>query len=457
MKNAAILVILNFFFAFAEIIDSISFVGHVKTKDEYLQKLVSPILKTQYSAASDTAIFDALAKTRIFSEIIIVPSLIKETGDVLIFVVLKEDDNFSLSGIGAGLISTMYGENTDEFRPYINLSAEYNNFLGIGHKLYWETGIWDNRFLGMYWYIPVGISPYFFDVGGVFGKRPSFVFQWELSPFVNTNFRFGRNISKEQLVFFEISPTYKKYNIMEKQRSEWQVSRVGDEFWEIYNKLSYTFSISDNKYPPLFATFAQISLKTNALKSFEDKRLLEISGDFKQNIPISQRARHSVFAQARFTLTPFGEHNKYDGLLTGGMDFVRGWDDDIIGSLDNILYDIIFDNRILGTLEYQFHILTLPPFKLGFLSWYDKSMSDFTPQITGAIFLDGGFLYKKITSPISSENANAASAGISIRVLQPHIRTGGSVEFAWQIRGSQRYLNENRNAPVIHIGLITQF
>jgi outer membrane protein assembly factor BamA len=453
MKSAAFFVILVFSFAHAAVIDSISFIGNIKTKNEYLQKLVSPVLKTQYSSYSDAAIFEVLEKTRIFSEIIIVPSQKSESDSVLIFIVLKEKKNFSLDGVGAGINSTMYGE-TGEWRPWVSLSAQYNNFLGIGHKLFWETGIWDSRFLGMRWYIPVGVSPYFFDAGCVFGRKPSLVFEWELSPFVNTDFRFGRNIAKNQAVFFEILPTYKKYNIMEKQyNGEWRVLREDSEFWEFYNKLSYRFSVSDNKYPPLFATFAQISLNTNALKAFEDKKMLEVCGDFKQNIPISQRARHSFFVRSSVTLTPFGEHNKYDGLLTGGQDFVRGWGNEEIGSKD----DVVFDNRIIGGVEYQFHILTLPSFKLGFLSWYNETMSDFTPQVTGALFFDGGYLFKELASAAASKSAKAASAGISFRLLQPHARMGATVEFAWQITGSKKYLNADRNTPVIHIGLVSQF
>lgn len=435
----------------ANVIDTIIFVGDLKTKDSYLQRVVSHISKTEYSPISDTVIFKALNRTQLFSTITIVPSQ-NENGNVSVFVVLKERSNFSLIDAGAGLNDTEFGENSGTW-AWIRLGARYNNFLGVNQRLSFVGQLGRDRFIGMNWLIPIGASPYFFDVGALVGRRPSLVWTWELSPYLNTNFSFGRYIGENQSVYLETEPKYRNYNLLENSTGGWKTYE-NDKFWEIYQSLYYRFSIDDGNYPPLFATSAGIGLSTNKIMAYGDIEHWEISSDLKQNIPISQKARHSLFLRFRPTLTISGERNKYSGLLTGGQDYVRGWSGDILGSKDAVIYN----NLLLGTVEYQFHIFTLPPMKIfRWLSWYDDTMSEFAPQIIGALFLDGGYLFKDINSPKHSASVSAASTGVLVRIIQPRMRMGGEIALAWQVFGDERYLNSKREIPSIHIGIISHF
>jgi len=455
-KNIIISVILTFIPVFADVIDTISFVGNTKTKNGYLQKIIAPFVKSEYNSDSENLIYKTLDSTNLFSEIMVVTSKKSQNDSVSIFVIVKENSNFSFGNAGLGLNTMEYGEPIGVWLRF-NLDVNYSNFLGLGHSLNFTGGLWRERFFGTNWHIPLGASPYFFDVGALVGRKPSFVFAWEISPYFNTNVRFGRNIGEKQTLFFEISPRFRKYNDMIKNNGEWQIFQ-SDDFWEIYGKLYYRFSRSDKNYPPLSATFFSTALNTNKIMPYvedgEKKDFWNINTDFKQNIPISQKIRHSLYIRSRISATPFGEHNKYDGFLLGGQELLRGWDYEILGSKDSC----VFNNSVLGTLEYQFHIFTFPPIKLGnLLSWYDKSLQKFSPTLAGAVFFDAGYLYKEILSPLQSTHASAASAGISLRFLQPLMRLGGAVELAWQVAGSERYLNKNRKAPMLHIGIISQF
>ena len=455
MKVVA-LIFLVFGFATAGIIDTIVFVGNQKTKDSYLQGVVSHISKTEYAAKSDTAIFKALERTGLFSEIAVVPSQSSQSGDVSVFVILKERGNFSFSDIGGGFNSTLYGDPSGTWLVF-NFSAVYNNLFGINQRLRFRGQIWQDRYLGIDYLIPVGASQYFFDVGAFVGRRPSLVFPWELSPYFNTNLGFGRRIGDNQLLYLETSPRYRKYNLLKREFDyfgRWKVWD-SDDFWEIYQRLYYRFSMGDGDYPPLFASFAGVGLSTNKIMANENNEHWELSADLKQNIPVSHRARHSFLLRFRPKLTISGERDKYSGLLTGGQDFLRGWGCDILGSRDSV----IFNNLLLGTLEYQFHIYTFPAMRMfGWLSWYDKSMKEFSPQLVGALFLDGGHLFKDISSlKESPHNTGAASAGVSIRLLQCRMRLGGQIDFAWQIAGNEKYLNTNRSVPNIHLGFVSQF
>ena len=449
MKIALIIVFLLFGVAGAGIIDTIVFVGNEKTRDSYLQRVVSHISKTEYSPQSDTAVFKALERTRLFSQITIVPSQNPQSGDggIAIFVVLKERGNFSVSDVGGGLNNTLFGEESGTWLVF-NFRATYNNLFGLNQRLRLRGQIWEDRFVGMDYLIPIGASPYFFDVGALVGRRPSLVSPWELSPYFNTNLGFGRFIGENQLVYTETSPQFRKYNWLYKDFGRWRVGYT-DEFWEIYQSLYYRFSLNDGNYPPLFASFAGVGLSTNKIMAHEDNEHWELKADLRQNIPISQRARHSFLLRLRPTLTISGERNVYSGLLTGGQDFLRGWGTDIFGSRD----PVIFENLILGTAEYQFHIFTFPAMRMfGWLSWYDESMREFSPQLAGALFFDGGHLYKT-----ESQSISAASAGVSIRLLQCRMRLGGQIDFAWQLTADEKYLNKKRNIPVIHIGFVSQF
>ena len=380
----------------------------------------------------------------------------------LSFAVFAEDgvgvagekrSNFVPIGIGGGINPTMYGE--DRTWVWLDMQFRYNNFLGRpGQRLDFDMGVFESRRFGTTWHIPVGHSDYFFDVGGLVGRTPSIVFERELSPFFNTFSRFGRNISDKHQVSYEISPRFRKYNRMEKQiRGNWRAIEVEDEFWEVYQRLRYGFLLSDNLYPPMLSTFAQISLNTNTMLAFEDNVFWGVAGELSQNVPVSYRARQSFLLRARFDVTPIGERHKYGGLLTGGMDFVRGWDYDFIGSKD----EVNFSNRVIGTAEYQFYIATLPEMRFGFASFVSPSLKGFRPILTGALFLDAGYLFENLTEPKNSINANAASTGIAIRLLQPHMRTGAAIDIAWQITGTQKYLNDNRAAPALHLGFVQHF
>ena len=361
--------------------------------------------------------------------------------------------NLVPTGIGGGLVPTMYGENRTWV--WLDMQFRYNNFLGRpGQRLDFDMGIWESRRFGTIWHIPVGESNYFFDIGALVGRDPSLVFERELSPFFNTLSRFGRNIADNHQVSYEISPRFRKYNKMSQNTSgNWQATEVEDEFWEVYQRLRYRFRTSDNLYPPMLSTFAQVSLNTNAMLAFEDCVFWGISGELSQNIPVSYMLRHSFLLRTRFDITPIGERHKYGGLLTGGMDFVRGWDDDFIGSKE----DVYFSNRAIGTAEYQFYIATLPEMRFGFASFISPSLKGFRPILTGALFLDAGYLFENLTEPKKSISADAASTGISIRLLQPHMRTGGAIDIAWQIAGTQKYLKNNRAVPTIHLGFVQHF
>jgi outer membrane protein assembly factor BamA len=116
-----------------------------------------------------------------------------------------------------------------------------------------------------------------------------------------------------------------------------------------------------------------------------------------------------------------------------------------------------FSNRVIGTAEYQFYIATLPEMRFGFASFVSPSLKGFRPILTGALFLDAGYLFENLTEPKNSINANAASTGIAIRLLQPHMRTGAAIDIAWQITGTQKYLNDNRAAPALHLGFVQHF
>jgi len=455
-KNTIILTILIIISVSADVIDTISFVGNTKTKNGYLQKIIAPFVKSEYDSGSENLIYKTLDATNLFSEIMVVSSKKSQSDSVSIFVIVKENGNFSFSNAGLGLNTMEYGEPIGVWLRF-NLDVNYDNFLGLGHSLNFTGCVLRERFLGTNWHILIGARPYFFDVGAIVGRKPSFVFAWEISPYFNTNVRFGRNIGEKQTLSFEISPQFRKYNDMFKNNDEWQVFQ-SNVFWEIYEKLYYQFSRCDKNYPPLSATFFSTALNTNKIMAYaedgEKKDFWNIDTDFKQNIPVSKKIRHSLYIRSRISVTPFGEHNKYDGFLLGGQEFLRGWDYEVLGSKDSC----VFDNSVLGTLEYQFHILTFPPIKLGnLLSWYDKSLQKFSPTLTGAVFFDAGYLYKDILSPLQSVHATAASAGISLRLLQPLMRLGGAVELAWQVSGSEKYLNKNRKVPILHIGIVSQF
>ncbi|MCL2845235.1 MAG: outer membrane protein assembly factor [Chitinivibrionia bacterium] len=359
--------------------------------------------------------------------------------------------DFSLSGFGGALFPTIYGENRSWL--WVVLQFKYKDFLREGQHLYFDVGAWQDRHFGTTMHIPLGASNYFFDIGGLVGRRPSLVFEEELSPYLNTFTRFGRNISERHRVCYEIAPRFRRYSLMSQNtRGDWLSGDIIDEFWEVYQRLQYRFRLSDNLYPPMLSTFAQISLNTNIMLAFENV-FWGISGELSQNIPVSYRARQSFLLRTRFDTTPIGERHRYGGFLTGGAFFVRGWNDNFIGSRDSVN----FGNRIVGTAEYQFYIATLPEMRMGAFSWVDHTLSGFRPVMTGALFLDAGYLFETFSSPRESINANAASAGIAIRLLQPRMRSGASLDFAWQISGTQKYLNKNRNYPVVHLGFVQHF
>jgi len=453
MKVAVFIIFALLGFANAGVIDTIVFLGNEKTQDRYLQRVVSHISGTQYSAQSDTAIFKALERTRLFSHITVVPSKNQHNDNFSIFVALKERSNFSITDIGGGLNNTEFGENSGTW-VHLNFSAVYNNLFGLNHRLRFRGQIWRDRYFGADYFLPVGASPYFFDVGALVGRRPSLVFPWELSPYFNTNFGFGRRIGDNQLIYTETMPQYRKYNFLERRNfGRWEVFD-SEEFWEIYQRIYYRFSINDGNYPPLFASFAGVGLSTNKIMAHENNEHWELSVDLRQSVPISQRARHSFFLRARPRLTVSGERNSFSRLLTGGQDFVRGWGNEVLGSRDTV----IFENLFLGTAEYQFHILTFPAMRMfGWLSWYDESMREFSPKLTGAIFFDGGHLFNEIQNPQENPNVSAASVGLSLRVLQCRMRLGGQIDFAWQVAGDEKYLNRNRGIPIIHMGFVSQF
>ena len=457
MKIIIIIIIIIAGLVSANVVDTVVFVGNVKTKDKFLQKAVRPVVENGYVADTDFAIYNVLKLTKLFSDIMIIPSKKTQSDSVSIFVTLKEKNYLSIGNVGFGINSMEYGERSDIWTR-LNLDVSYNNFLGIGHSLNFTGRVWRDRYFGANWHIPFGVSPYFFDVGGLVGRKPSFVFAWEISPYLNNHLRFGRYIGENQEIYFEISPQYRKYNNMTKNNNDiWQISET-DKFWEIYERLYYQFSRGDRNYPPLSATFFGIGLSTNKIMAYSDengkkKDFWGIDTDFGQNIPISQKIHHSFYIRSRISITPLGERNKYNGFLLGGQNFLRGWQDDFVGSKDNC----VFNNKILGTAEYQFRIATFPSMKFGWLSWYDKSLKNFSPILVGALFFDGGYLFKEISSPIQSTNTSASSAGISFRLLQPLMRFGGAIEFAWQIGGDEKYYNQNRKIPVLHIGIVSQF
>lgn len=444
-------IVFGFISANADIIDTVIFAGNLKTKDKYLQKVIAHIPNTEYSSFTDTLVFNALERTKLFSEIAVIPSK-NQKGNVSIFVILKERKNFNILGGGLSINDMEFGESSGTW-AILSIDAYYNNFLGVNQRLRWRAQLWRDRFFGMDWRIPVGASPYFFEVGALVGRRPSLVWNWEISPYFNTNLVFGRFIGENQVVSLETSPQYRKYNNVYKSSGEWKTFE-SNEFWEIHQKLYYRFSIHDNNYPPLFASFASIALSTNKIMAYEDIGFWEISSDLKQNIPISQKAKHSFFLRFRPKLTISGRHNSYNGILTGGQDYIRGWGNDVLGSKEE---SGLFNNLLIGTAEYQFHIFTFPTMKFKWLSWFDASMSGFAPQVFGALFFDGGYLFEDIDSPVKSQNIKAASAGIAIRVLQNHMRLGAEIDLAWQLDGNKKYLNKNRGAPVLHLGIVSHF
>ncbi|MDR0303303.1 MAG: BamA/TamA family outer membrane protein [Chitinispirillales bacterium] len=455
MKIIIIAIISIVGFTYANIIDTVLFVGNVKTKDKFLQKIVSPIIKKKYDVCTDSLIYDALKKTGLFGYISVVSSKKIDNDNVSIFVVVKENNYLSVGNAGLGINSMEYGEKSDSWL-WFNLDVNYKNFLGIGHSLNFTGRVWRDRYFGANWHIPIGITPYFFEVGGLIGRNPSLVFAWETAPYFNTDFRFGRYIGNNQEIYIETSPKYSKYNNMLKVDDKWKIHST-DEFLEIYEKLYYSLDYKDKNYPPLLATFFSVGLSTNKIMAYiEDgkkKDFWNIDTDFKQNIPIFQKIRHSLYIRSRISITPWGEHNKYDGFLSGGQYYIRGWKDDILGSKDNY----VFNNSILGTAEYQFNIFTFPSIKFRWLSWYDDLLSNFSPILAGALFFDAGYLFKEISSPLQCANTNAGSVGISLRLLQPLMKIGGTLEFAWQVIGDKKYYNENRRIPVIHIGFVSQF
>ena len=432
-------------------VDSIVFVGNLRTQENFLARIVAPVINTEYSADTDSVIFRKLERTGLFNQIIIQPSLRAEDDNVVIFVILNERPAFQPIGVGAGLFGSLYGE--DKTWPWLCMQFRYNNLFGVGQRLYFDFGLFQNRYFATTWHVPVGGSDYFFDAGGLIERRPSLIFEWEISPLLNTFLRFGRMISDNQKVSYEIAPRFRRYNsVVRDAGGSWRRDSVIDNFWEVYQRLQYQIRFSDDFYPPLFSTFAQVSLNTNAMLAFQDKVFFGVSGELSQNIPVWQMARHSFLLRMRFDLTPVGERSVYGGFLTGGAAFVRGFDDDIIGSK----HATIFGNRIVSTAEYQFHIVTLPEMRFRFLSFVSQSMAGFRPEIAGAVFLDAGYLFEDFYEP-KGASVNAASMGVSLRFLQPHMRLGGAIDFAWQLRASSQYLKSNRGAPVLHIGFVQHF
>ena len=116
-----------------------------------------------------------------------------------------------------------------------------------------------------------------------------------------------------------------------------------------------------------------------------------------------------------------------------------------------------YNNRLLFSWEYRFPIVTLPEMSFPWLSWYDKSLSNFRSRIDGALILDCGYIWKDVFNlqHPKEDHRSAAGAGFGFRFMFPSLRRSVCAEMVFPFAFPEGYFE--KYGPAIYLYLDMPF
>ncbi len=403
---------------------------------------------------------------------------------VIVLVIVRENQRYSLSSIGGVIYNAKYGSPTDRIWVQGYGAITNNNFRGMHEKLKISASLWTIRYIGFSWSKPLITVPYFMTIGSTIGSSPYLNSPFHLK-FYNSSFlTLGRRFGKASKLYSSILGTYKVHEwkggdgeltisndyfgdlpshpdmspmIRDTSWTFMKIDTLGvgpdsldttnyrwrgyssdtigfyeDSYTEAFLSFGWLTDKRDIKYNPHKGFYFGIGTKTNVLWPYKDihgekQTYLQINNEFRfyhRGIWKNNVAAYRI----RSSTKPHGKGNVYSGMYMGNEYSLRGYGTGAFGSYE-------YNHRLLFSTEYRFPVYTMPPMRFPWLAWYDKSLNDFIIQIDGALILDCGYIWKDFTEFYHPNDGHqsAAGTGLGLRFMMPSLKRAVCADVVWPI------------------------
>lgn len=491
-----------------DIIEKIIIDGNKRTKEKTILLYMDINSGDTYDSLRIVEAETRLKNSRLFDHVKIFT--IPTEDKVTLLVVVREKRYFVISNYGGVIYDKRYGVPTDHIWLQGYGTVTFNNFGGRNEQLNVSASLIRARYLGLSWHKPFITIPYFLKIGSRVGTYPSVVTPWHVN-FYNSSFlTLGRTFRYSSKLFSTLLGRYMSYtwkggdgeleingkgktNLPDDPElppmvkdADWtyykidsiilndsnqpidtlydkyvwdgyssrKINKYEKPFTELYLSLGWITDKRDKYFNPHTGFYYSSVAMTNALWPYRDVniankdiRYLQLSNDFR----FFHRGfweSHTIAYRIRPLIRLFGKGNVYSGIYMGSETSLRGYGHGDFGGYQ-------YNNRLLFSWEYRFPIVTLPEMSFPWLSWYDKSLSNFRSRIDGAFILDCGYIWKDVFNfkHPKEDHESAAGAGFGLRFMFPSLQRSVCAEMVFPFAFPEGYFEKYGPAIYLYLDL----
>ncbi len=412
MKYLLLLLFIPTLLSASVILKNIIISPNLFTKEQTIHDIIAV-------TSGDTITEESLAaiKTRLFRVDLFKKIEVTTDSTGTLFLDLSEKDKYDLSDLGGAIYQDMYGESTTIPWLKVNFAVRNRNFQGQGQDLLIKVRTWNIRTVGAEWVVPFYKQNLYTRTGLEFGTYPSIEDRWHADRMANGYVALGRYITLHSRLEAEIREQYRLYDLIDEDRRETVI--------EPKTSINWIYDERDNWYATNRGLYLANSFSSNILYPYKSKSYLSYHLDSRYFLSTTDN-RHTLATRFWADALFWGDYNRFEKLYIGGRESVRGFSSGTFGKEDT------YNNSFTTSTEYRFHLFHIPSLQMNWLSWYHSSLVNFPVLIKGAVFVDGGYIWKELIKSVD-EGKSALGTGTGLRIIFPEMEMAGSIDFGWTL------------------------
>ncbi len=384
------------------IIKNVIIKGNTKTSSLLIRKVIKVNFGDTISLADIKRIKGRLVELGVFNSVNIYLDKTATGNDLFVFV---EEGLNILPILSPHLYEKKYGK--DEIWYSLSTSIYWSNFRGKKEFFWVSAEGWDKKTLGIGWKqsFTYNLSPYYRWFSASVSSRPSQYFNYNTRQ-LYANFGIGRKINENIGTYIHSGIYHIRTDSLTEYYKDYNFPKIGFGF--TYDNRPSTFPYQKGVNISYSVDNYGLGLAGKDIEFFQSRYSYCSYHNFLGNTFVV-----STKGTKRFTKPP--HIFRFYG---GGEGSVRGYES---GNLSG-------DNKLVGRLEYRFHVWNSYPVNIPYLSYYKPAFSNMSGLIELALFFDSG-IYWDTYVPITNVSPEYAY-GLGLRFYLPLLKRSAVVDLA---------------------------